>query len=690
MADADVDGQHINTLLLTFLVPLHAGRWSRPATSTSSRPAAVQDQVERPGRLRVRVLRPRARRADRAGPAERQADPGGLHPALQGSRRDERRGAARSPRWTMEPPGARPGHAGRRRARRRPVLGADGRGRRGAARRSSSATPRTSASWTSESVYQRPHLRRTFDQQWPTRTLLCRRPAEDVDAPWAMRVEPVGLETEMQRSYLDYAMSVIVVACAARRPRRPQARAPPGAVRDVRRRLPAPRRASTSAPASSATSWARTTRTATARSTTRWSRLAQPWSMRMPLVDSNGNFGSPGNDPAAAMRYTECQDGAAVAWRWSGTSTRRPSTSRTTTTAAPRSRRSCRRASRTCWSTARRASRRHGDQHPAAQPARGRGRRAVVPGATRRPRARSCSDALIERIKGPTSRPARWSSAARASRRRTAPAAARSPMRAVVAGRGDPEPAQCLVVTEAARTRPTRTTSREDRRPGQGRQGRRHRRRPRRRPPPHRPAPGDRAQARRGRQGRAQQPVQAHRPAGRTSAPTCWPWSTACRAPCRLDRVHPALGGPPDRGHRPRGPRFRLRKAEERAHILRGSAQGAGRARRGHRADPALADGRDRARGPDGACWRSTRSRPNAILEMQLRRLAALERQKIIDEHDEARGEDRRATRTILGARPSGSGRSSARNWPRSSSKYGDDRRSRCWSRSTATCPSRT
>ncbi|HTW04659.1 MAG TPA: DNA gyrase subunit A, partial [Streptosporangiaceae bacterium] len=30
-------------------------------------------------------------------------------------------------------------------------------------------------------------------------------------------------------------------------------------------------------------------------------------SMRMPLVDSQGNFGSPGNDPAAAMRYTECR-----------------------------------------------------------------------------------------------------------------------------------------------------------------------------------------------------------------------------------------------------------------------------------------------------------------------------------------------------------------------------------------------
>jgi DNA gyrase subunit A len=36
-------------------------------------------------------------------------------------------------------------------------------------------------------------------------------------------------------------------------------------------------------------------------------RLAQDWAMRMPLVDGNGNFGSPGDDPAAAMRYTECR-----------------------------------------------------------------------------------------------------------------------------------------------------------------------------------------------------------------------------------------------------------------------------------------------------------------------------------------------------------------------------------------------
>ena len=37
-------------------------------------------------------------------------------------------------------------------------------------------------------------------------------------------------------------------------------------------------------------------------------RLAQPWAMRLPLVDGHGNFGSLGGDDApAAMRYTECR-----------------------------------------------------------------------------------------------------------------------------------------------------------------------------------------------------------------------------------------------------------------------------------------------------------------------------------------------------------------------------------------------
>ncbi|MDP9091945.1 MAG: DNA gyrase subunit A [Actinomycetota bacterium] len=36
-------------------------------------------------------------------------------------------------------------------------------------------------------------------------------------------------------------------------------------------------------------------------------RMAQTWSLRYPMIDPQGNFGSPGNDPAAAYRYTECR-----------------------------------------------------------------------------------------------------------------------------------------------------------------------------------------------------------------------------------------------------------------------------------------------------------------------------------------------------------------------------------------------
>src|SRR5919198_4872224 len=36
-------------------------------------------------------------------------------------------------------------------------------------------------------------------------------------------------------------------------------------------------------------------------------RMAQPFSLRYPLVDGSGNFGSLDGDPAAAMRYTECR-----------------------------------------------------------------------------------------------------------------------------------------------------------------------------------------------------------------------------------------------------------------------------------------------------------------------------------------------------------------------------------------------
>ena len=68
-------------------------------------------------------------------------------------------------------------------------------------------------------------------------------------------------------------------------------------------------------------------------------RMAQDWSLRVPLIDGQGNFGSIDGDPPAAMRYTE----VAPRPRWrtscSTTSTRTPSISRTTTTPPAASRR---------------------------------------------------------------------------------------------------------------------------------------------------------------------------------------------------------------------------------------------------------------------------------------------------------------------------------------------------------------
>jgi DNA gyrase subunit A len=120
------------------------------------------------------------------------------------------------------------------------------------------------------------------------------------------RVEPVGLEVEMQRSYLDYAMSVIVGRAL------PDVR---DGLKPVHRRVLYAMYDGGYRPDRGYNKCARIVGDVMGSYHPHGDsaiydalvRLAQPWSMRMPLVDGNGNFGSPGNDPAAAMRYTECR-----------------------------------------------------------------------------------------------------------------------------------------------------------------------------------------------------------------------------------------------------------------------------------------------------------------------------------------------------------------------------------------------
>lgn len=122
----------------------------------------------------------------------------------------------------------------------------------------------------------------------------------------ASRVDPVSLETEMQRSYLDYAMSVIVSRAL------PDIR---DGLKPVHRRVLYAMYDGGYRPEKGFYKCARVVGDVMGTYHPHGDssiydalvRLAQTWSMRMPLVDSNGNFGSPGNDPAAAMRYTECK-----------------------------------------------------------------------------------------------------------------------------------------------------------------------------------------------------------------------------------------------------------------------------------------------------------------------------------------------------------------------------------------------
>ena len=119
-------------------------------------------------------------------------------------------------------------------------------------------------------------------------------------------VRPTQIEDEMRSSYLDYAMSVIVARAL------PDAR---DGLKPVQRRILYAMQDLGMRPNSSYKKSARLVGEVLGK----WHphgdsavydamvRMAQSWTMRAPLVDGQGNFGSVDDDPPAAMRYTEAR-----------------------------------------------------------------------------------------------------------------------------------------------------------------------------------------------------------------------------------------------------------------------------------------------------------------------------------------------------------------------------------------------
>jgi DNA gyrase subunit A len=120
------------------------------------------------------------------------------------------------------------------------------------------------------------------------------------------RIEPIDLQQSMQRSYIDYAMAVIVGRAL------PDVR---DGLKPVHRRVLYAMDDGGYRPTAGFSKCSRVVGDVMGQyhphgDTAIYDtlvRLAQPWVMRAPLIHGQGNFGSPGNDPAAAMRYTECR-----------------------------------------------------------------------------------------------------------------------------------------------------------------------------------------------------------------------------------------------------------------------------------------------------------------------------------------------------------------------------------------------
>jgi DNA gyrase subunit A len=124
--------------------------------------------------------------------------------------------------------------------------------------------------------------------------------------PGALNIQPVNIEEEMRRSYLDYSMSVIIGRAL------PDVR---DGLKPVHRRILYTMQQMGLAPNRSTRKCARIVGEVMGKYHPHGNlavydalvRLAQPFAMRYPLVDGQGNFGSVDGDPPAADRYTEAR-----------------------------------------------------------------------------------------------------------------------------------------------------------------------------------------------------------------------------------------------------------------------------------------------------------------------------------------------------------------------------------------------
>jgi DNA gyrase subunit A len=297
-------------------------------------------------------------------------------------------------------------------------------------------------------------------------------------------------------------------------------------------------------------------------------RLGQPWSLRYPLVQSQGNFGSPGDDRQAAMRYTECR-------------------------LAPLAMEMVRDIEQETVDFAPNYDGRQ--QEPTVLPARfpnllvnGSGGIAVgmatnIPPHNLREVASGVQwhldhpdasqeellQALLERIKGPDFPTKGLIVGTHGIRDAYTTGRGSVTMRAVVEVEEDNRGRTILVITELPYQVNPDALARKiaelaDSGKVQGIADLRGRL-----VVAHRHATGRRAQARRGRQRGAQQPLQAHPAAGHLRLQHAGASSTVPRAPCRSKRSS-GIWVTHQIEVIVRRTTYRLRRAEERAHILRG------------------------------------------------------------------------------------------------------------------------